>query len=643
MFVILKNGDKKEIEDKSSALDLANSIGISKKSVVAMINGKLMDLSTELHNDDNVSIITMNDKEEVLPIIRHSAAHILAMALREFDHNIKFAIGPTIENGFYYDVKSDVKNFSVEDFSKIEEIMRDIIESALPFERIEIPSDEAIKYFSEKHEDYKVEIINDLNTDMVTLYKIHGNNKYEDFIDLCRGPHIPNTSFMPKDGFKLMNVAGAYWRGDSSKDMLQRIYAVAFLSKKDLNDYTKMIEEAQARDHRKLGVELELFHIDEEASGSVFWLKNGTVLFNTVKDFVFSVIKKYGYFLVQTPTMLNKSLWETSGHWDKFRENMFIVNDGDDKTMAIKPMNCPGHLTIYKNGPVKSYRDLPIRMAEFGLCHRNEPSGSLHGLMRVRAFTQDDAHVFCRKDQIVSETQNICSALKEIYSAFGFNDIHVKFSDRPEKRAGSDEVWDIAEKSLMEAADASGLKYTINKGEGAFYGPKLEFVLKDCLGRDWQCGTLQVDFVLPERFDISYIDNEGNKQRPVMLHRALVGSLERFIGILIENYAGKFPFWLAPVQIAIASITDESSKYASELFEILENKGFRAVLDIDNQKINYKIREHSLKKIPYIIVVGKKEAENKTVSLRKLGHNDTVNMSIDEMIKIFDELMINRQ
>lgn len=630
MIVYLKNNEKFEIEDGASAYDLACKIGIQKKVLVAKINGTLFDLSTRLTEKDTVTLITYSDPEG-MDTLRHSVAHVLAKAIVDhIDTNAKLAIGPSIENGFYYDIKSE-KSLSIDDLPSIEEKMKDIIKQNIPFEKSEMSRDEAIAFFKAKGEKYKVELVESIESEIVGIYKLG------DFVDLCRGPHIPSTSYIPHDAFKLTSVAGAYWRGNSKNDMLQRIYGSVFSNKKEMATYFKMLEEAQARDHRKLGPELDIFHLNDVAPGNVFWLKNGCILFNLIKDYITKVIRKHGYFLVQTPQLMNKSLWETSGHWGKFKENMFIVED-EETTMAIKPMNCPGHIVCYETGAVKSYRDLPIRMAEFGLCHRNESSGSLHGVMRLRAFMQDDGHVFCTPEQIVSETLNICSILKEIYSAFGFNDIEVKFSDRPEKRVGSDEVWDMAEKSLMEAADVAGLSYTINKGEGAFYGPKLEFVLKDCLGRDWQCGTLQVDFNLPERFDIHYIDTDGNKQTPVMLHRAIVGSLERFIGILIENYAGKFPFWLAPVQIAVASVTDESANYAIEVLDLLKGAEFRAIADTENEKINYKIRTHSVKKVPAIVIVGKKEMEEKTISIRCLGSSETVTIKFDEAIDYFKKI-----
>ncbi|MDR0552742.1 MAG: threonine--tRNA ligase [Holosporales bacterium] len=600
------------------------------RPVVAKLEGVILDLS-RVGEVDGAQILTTNDKADVLPVIRHGAAHVMAMALKEIDPGIELAIGPVIENGFYYDFKSK-RIFTVSDFEEIEKVMRDIVNAAIPFKREELSSDEAIKLFSSRNEPFKVELIRDLGVPSVGIYSIG------DFIDLCKGPHVPDTSFIQADAFKLMSVAGAYWRGNSSNDMLQRIYGTAWLDASDMAEHLRMVKEAEARDHRKLGPELDIFNIYEEAVGSIFWLKNGCVLFNLVKEYIAQTIKKHGYFQVQTPQLLSRSLWETSGHWDKFRENMFIVAEEDNRFMAVKPMNCPGHILIYKNGSVKSYRDLPIRMAEFGLCHRNESSGSLHGLMRLRAFMQDDGHIFCSEDQIVSETQNFCSLLKEVYAKFGFADIAVKFSDRPEKRVGSDESWDIAEKALREAADASGLEYSINKGEGAFYGPKLEFVLKDCIGRDWQCGTLQVDFNLPQRFDIGYIDSDGSRKCSVMLHRAVVGSLERFIGILIENYAGKFPFWLSPVQMAVTSITEEAGQYAASIHNSLLEKNFRSVLDIDNEKITYKIRKHSVRKIPAIVIVGKKEMESNTISIRKLGSNETETISVDQMLGYFGEL-----
>ncbi|MDR1390898.1 MAG: threonine--tRNA ligase [Holosporales bacterium] len=629
MIIYLKDKEKFDIEDNSSSYDLACKIGIQKKVLASNINGTLTDLSKKLTPEDMVKLVTDSDPEG-LAILRHSTAHVLAKAILEIDPKAKFAIGPAIENGFYYDFMSQ-KSFSIADLEMIEKKMNDIIKRDIPFTQFTIPKPDAVEYFKKRNQTYKIELINSIESAAVGVYKI------DDFSDLCRGPHIPSTGYIPTDAFKLTSVAGAYWRGDSKNDMLQRIYGTVFPSKKELAIYLKMIEESQARDHRKLGPELDIFHIDDAAPGNVFWLKNGCVIFNLIKEYITKIIKKHDYFLVQTPQLMNQSLWETSGHWEKFQENMFIVKD-DDNMMAIKPMNCPGHIVCYKTGSVKSYRDLPIRMAEFGLCHRNESSGALHGIMRLRAFMQDDGHVFCTPDQIITETLDVCSMLKEIYARFGFTDIKVKFSDRPEKRVGTDDIWDVAENSLMEAANAAGLDYTINKGEGAFYGPKLEFVLKDCLGRDWQCGTLQIDFNLPERFNIHYTDKHGNRQTPVMIHRAIIGSIERFIGVLIENYAGKFPFWLAPIQIAVASLTDESVDYAIEVSKMLESAEFRTLLDIENEKITYKVRAYSLKKIPEIIVVGRREVSDKTITIRSLGSDKTKTILLDEAIQYFKNL-----
>ncbi|MDR1289330.1 MAG: threonine--tRNA ligase [Holosporales bacterium] len=629
LIIISESGsDGYGIDDGASAFDLAVKLGCKKSAIAAEINGIKSDLSTKLKENDSVLFINYSDCDG-LSILRHSTAHVLAKALLEIDETSKLAIGPAISDGFYYDVLS-TRIFSTDDLEMIEGKMRHVIDSKLKFEKSMMKKSDAIKLFEAMGQDFKVELIDGIADEFVGIYRLG------DFVDLCRGPHVPSTSYISVDALKLTSVAGAYWRGDSSKAVLQRIYGTAFPTRREMESHFVFLSDAKARDHRKIGQELEIFHIDDHAPGNIFWLKNGTILFNLVKNKVAAIAEKYGYFFVQTPQLLDKSLWEISGHWEKFRENMYVVNDDcDNTTMAIKPMNCPGHIIVYKNGPVKSYRDLPIRMAEFGLCHRNEPSGSLHGLMRIRAFMQDDGHVFCSSDQIGTETQNFCDALQELYNVFGFTDIVVKFSDRPEKRAGSDEVWDIAEKSLKDAADAAGLDYTVNRGEGAFYGPKLEFVLKDSLGREWQCGTLQVDFVLPTRFNTYYIDRNGKKQTPVMLHRAIVGSLERFIGILIEHYAGKFPFWLAPVQIVIASVTDESAEYAKDVFTRLRDHGFRVILDIENEKITYKIREHFVQKVPFIVVVGKNEAQNETVSVRALGSDDTKEVSVLDMFSYF--------
>ena len=630
MIVYLKGGEELEIANGSSAYDVACKIGMQKKVVAANINGTTTDLKTTLTDKDTVTLLTYQDAEG-LEVLRHSTAHVMAKAILDcVKEDAKLAIGPSIENGFYYDMMLST-TLTADDLPKIEARMREIIKQDLLFEKSSMSKAEAFEYFKSRGQKYKVELIEGIDAETVGIYKLG------DFVDLCRGPHVPSTKYIPAEAIKLTSVAGAYWRGDSENDMLQRVYGTVFPTKKETEAYFKMLEEAQARDHRKLGVKLGIFHLDEVAPGNVFWLKNGTIIFNLIKDYITKVIGKHNYFVVQTPQLMNKSLWETSGHWEKFKENMFIVED-DETPMAIKPMNCPGHIICYQTGAVKSYRDMPIRMAEFGLCHRNESSGSLHGVMRLRAFMQDDAHIFCTPEQIVSETKDICSILKEIYGTFGFTDIKVKFSDRPAKRVGSDEVWDLAEKSLTDAADAAGLSYTLNKGEGAFYGPKLEFVLKDCLGRDWQCGTLQVDFNLPQRFGITYIDADGARKTPVMIHRAIVGSIERFIGILIEHYAGKFPFWLAPTQIVVASVTDESAEYARKVAQLLRDADYRVELDTENEKINYKIRHHFLMKVPAVVIIGKKEATECTLSIRMLGSDKTETISLDKMVKYFKEL-----
>jgi threonyl-tRNA synthetase len=563
-----------------------------------------------------------------IDILRHSTAHVLAAAVQRLYPDVQFAIGPSIANGFYYDFKHSC-TFSIDDLATIESKMLAIIEEDLPFEQSLMPKSEAIEMFSKAGQPFKAELAESIPEDVVTIYKVG------DFVDLCRGPHVERTSCIPRDAFKLTSVSGAYWRGDSSRDSLQRIYGTTFQTAAELERHLEILRESQARDHRKLGCDLEIFHIDDSAPGGIFWLKNGTILYDLIKSHLANVIRQNGYFIVQTPQILNKSLWETSGHWEKFRENMFVI-ELKDGTMAVKPMNCPGHVIVYKTGAVKSYRDLPIRMAEFGVCHRNEPSGSLHGLMRTRAFVQDDGHIFCAPEQIISETKIFCKMLQDVYETFGFSEIAVKFSDRPAKRAGSDDIWDVAEKSLIEATDAAGLSYTVNKGEGAFYGPKLEFVLRDSLEREWQCGTLQVDFVLPERFGIHYIDASGERKTPVIIHRAIVGSLERFIGILLEHHGGKLPFWLAPLQIVVATVTEETCEYAGEVTALLQGLGFRVSLDVDNEKITYKIRKHSALKVPVIIILGQKEKKDGTVSVRRLGSNETEVVALSDCDEYFE-------
>ena len=583
--------------------------GLAKAALAIKVDGLMKDLSFVIEKDCNLSIVTAKD-DDALDLLRHDAAHVMAQAVQELFPETQVTIGPSIENGYYYDFARE-KPFSTDDFDAIEEKMMSIVDRDLKFIREVWSRDKAIKFFNDKGEVYKAELIKaiPMNED-VTIYK------QGEWTDLCRGPHLPSTGKLGKN-FKLMKLAGAYWRGDSNNEMLQRIYGTAWADKKQLKNYLTMLEEAEKRDHRRLGREMDLFHIQEEAPGAAFWHPKGWKLYRTVQDYIRKKLEIAGYHEVNTPQLVNKSLWEDSGHWDKFREAMFVT-ETEDKSLAIKPMNCPCHVQIFRQG-TKSYRDLPLRMAEFGSCHRNEPSGSLHGLMRVRAFTQDDAHIFCTEDQITEETKNFCDLLMSVYKDFGFKEIIIKFSDRPEMRSGSNDTWDKAEQALTDAVDAAGYKYDLNPGEGAFYGPKLEFVLRDAIGRDWQCGTLQVDFVLPERLDAVYIGEDGKKHRPVMLHRAILGSFERFIGILIENYSGRFPFWLAPLQIIVATITDEVIPYAEKVLSQLKFQGLAASADFRNEKINYKIREHSAAKVPIIMVLGLREAEEETVAMRRLG------------------------
>jgi threonyl-tRNA synthetase len=623
--IYLKDGSVRSYDQLATGLEIAASISnsLAKDAVAIRVDDVLKDLTQLVPDGSTIEIITKKDTA-ALEVLRHDAAHVMAEAVQELYPGTQVTIGPAIENGFYYDFHRTIP-FTPDDLLKIEAKMHEIVKRDEKIERIEMPRDEAIDFFTKKGELFKAEIIKDIPAgQIISLYR------QGEFIDLCRGPHLPSTSRLGK-AFKLMSVAGSYWRGDHRNAKLQRIYGTAWASEQQLKDYLTQLEEAEKRDHRRLGNELDLFHLQEEAPGSVFWHPNGWSIYQTLESFVRKKLNRDGYVEVKTPQILDSSFWQASGHWDKFRENMFVV-ESEDKLMAIKPMNCPCHIQIFKQG-IKSYRDLPLRMAEFGSCHRNEPSGALHGLMRVRAFVQDDAHIFCTPEQIISETQQFCELLKEIYASFGFTDIRIKFSDRPEKRAGSDENWDKAETALREAATAAELDFSDNPGEGAFYGPKLEFVLRDAIGRDWQCGTLQVDFILPERLDANYIAEDGKKYRPVMLHRAILGSFERFIGVLIEHYAGKFPLWLAPVQVAVTTITGEADPYAIEVAKLLKDAGLRVTLDIRNEKINYKIRELSLKKIPLVFVVGKREAENRDVAIRRLGGESQEVMNLEAAIK----------
>ena len=571
-------------------------------------------------------LLINRESEEELDIIRHDCAHVLAEAVQSLFPGTQVTIGPTIENGFYYDFSRE-KPFTSDDLTVIEKKMHKIVDKGENFKREVWTQKEAIDYFSKKGETYKVELINDIpETEEITIYR------QGDWLDLCRGPHSLSTKNIG-EGFKLTKVAGAYWRGDSSKTMLTRIYGTAWRNKKELEEYLIQLDEAEKRDHRKLGKEMNLFHFQEEAPGAVFWHPKGWYLFQSLINYMRKRQEDADYVETNTPDLLDRSLWETSGHWEKFGENMFTTEAKEDRVFAIKPMNCPGAVEVYKQG-LKSYRDLPLRMAEFGKVHRYEPSGALHGLMRVRAFTQDDAHIFCTEDQITTESKNVCDLILSIYKDFGFENVRINYSDRPKKRVGSDDIWDKAEKALMDAAEATGLKYSLNSGDGAFYGPKLDFILRDAIGRDWQCGTLQVDLNLPGRLSATYIGEDGQKKTPVMLHRALFGSLERFTGILIEHYAGHLPFWLSPLQIIIATITSDSDIYADNIFNQLKDSGLRVEKDIRNEKIGYKIREHSAAKIPVIMVIGKKESENKTVSVRRLGSEKNEIYKIDEILKI---------
>jgi len=620
--ITLPDGSKREFDKPVSGADVAADIGpgLAKAALAVRVGGEMKDLSTVIDADAEIAIVTAKD-EDALELLRHDCAHVMAEAVKELFPGTQVTIGPNIENGFYYDFARD-EPFVPEDLEKIEARMHEIVKRDEPVTREVWDRAEAIKFFKDKGEHYKAEIIEGIPGDEeVSLYR------QGDFIDLCRGPHLPSTGKLGK-AFKLTKLAGAYWRGDSKNEMLQRIYGTCWAEKKQLKAYLHMLEEAEKRDHRRLGREMSLFHLQDVAAGAVFWHPKGWTLYRTLRSYMRERLNAEGYIEVNTPQMVDRVLWEASGHWDKFREHMF-TSDVEDKVLGLKPMNCPCHVQIFKQG-ITSYRDLPIRMAEFGACHRNEPSGALHGLMRLRAFVQDDAHIFCTEDQITSETQAFCRLLQSVYKDLGFEDVIVKFSDRPEVRAGSDETWDKAERALQDATTATGLETELNPGDGAFYGPKLDFVLRDAIGRDWQCGTLQVDFVLPERLDAHYIGEDGEKHRPVMLHRAILGSFERFLGILIEHYAGKFPLWLAPLQVVVATITFEADDYATRVHAALCEAGLKAELDIRNEKINYKIREHSVAKVPIILVIGAKEAADGTVAMRRLGGKDQENLVLKE-------------
>ena len=625
------DGATRDYDAGVTAMEVAKGIskGLAKKVLAAKLDGKLVDASLPINDNAKIELVTADDPEG-LELIRHDAAHVLAEAVQELFPGTQVTIGPVIENGFYYDFYRD-EPFSDEDFAAIEKKMAFIINRNDKFERIVMDRNEAIKTFKDMGEDFKAELIEDLPEDeVITIYK---QGKW---FDLCLGPHLPSTGKVGK-AFKLMKVAGAYWRGDADKAQLQRIYGTAWASQEDLDAHLHMLAEAEKRDHRRLGKQLGLFHMQPEAQGMVFWHDKGAELWRVVEDYIRRRTRSANYQEVKTPLLLNNKLWQESGHWDKFRENMFVseVSHGShDEVHALKPMNCPAHVQIFIQG-MKSYRDLPLRMAEFGCCHRNEPTGALHGIMRVRGFTQDDGHIFCREDQITDETKSFITLLKSVYEDFGFDNLKVKFSDRPETRAGTDETWDKSEGALMDAVNAAGLEVELNPGEGAFYGPKLEFVLRDAIGRDWQCGTLQVDFVVPDRLSASYIGDDDQRHVPVMLHRAILGSMERFIGILIENYSGKFPLWLSPIQIVIATITSGADDYAEAAAETLRAAGLRVEADLRNEKINYKIREHSAdRKIPVIAVVGMKEAEEGKLALRRLGSRDQEIVTLEDAVKM---------
>ncbi len=629
--ITLPDGNTLDFPKKVTGLEVAEKISksLAKQALIMSVNGELKDLYFPINKDSSVRIFTAKDPEG-LDAIRHDTTHIMAMAVQELFPGTKLAIGPAIKDGFYYDFSRE-EPFTPKDLEKIEIKMKEIIEKDEKTRREVWEREETKKHYSKLGEKYKVELVDMIpENNEVSIY-YHG-----DWYDLCKGPHLLSTGRIGKY-FKLTKVAGAYWRGDSKNEMLQRIYGTGWASQKDLDNYLKRIEEAEKRDHRKLGKEMDLFHFREESPGSVFWHEKGWALFQKLINYMRAKQDIAGYKEVNTPEVLDRQLWEKSGHWEKYGENMYTSQTPDEKVFAIKPMNCPGHIQVFNQG-LKSYRDLPLRITEFGKVHRYEPSGALHGLLRVRAFTQDDAHIFCSEDQITSECLEVTNLILEIYKDLGFENVILKYADRPEVRVGEDLVWDKAEASLLEAVKASKLEYSINKGEGAFYGPKIEFVLRDAIGRDWQCGTLQVDLNLPGRLDASYIDKDGTKKVPVMLHRALFGSLERFIGILIENYAGKFPFWLSPSQTVVIPIAEEFNDYAKKVSEQIKQAGMSSIVDLKNHNLNYKIRDHSLAKIPILLICGKKEVDSNSVTIRRLDSNKQENMELKKFLKTFSAL-----
>ena len=632
MKLTLPDKSIRELPEGSSGYDLAKDIGsgLAKAAIALSVDGKQQDLHDVIHEDCSVSVITI-ESHDGLEIMRHTlAAQVLARALKNLYPDSKLAIGPTIENGFYYDVECS-ETISIDDLEKIEKEMHNIVKSKSSITKKLSSKSDALNVFKSLGESYKQDIINDSEqeNDFQLYYQDNG-----EFVDLCRGPHLPNLSFI--GAFKLTKVSGAYWKGDSNNKMLTRIYGTAWNTEKELNKYLHELEEAEKRDHRKIGKEMDLFHFQDEAPGMVFWHSDGWTIYRNLRNFVRSRLQESGYIEVNTPQVIDRKLWEASGHWDKYRENMFITEIDEEhanekRVNALKPMNCPGHVQIYNQG-IKSYKDLPLKYAEFGLCHRYERSGTMHGLMRVRAFTQDDGHIFCTENQIESETGLFIEFLSSLYSDLGFKEFDIKLSTRPEMRVGSDEIWDKAEASLESAIKNLGYPYRIDEGDGAFYGPKLDFVLTDAIGRDWQCGTFQLDFNLAERLDAQYVGEDGNKHYPVMIHRAVLGSFERFIGILIENYAGKLPFWLAPKQVVVASIISDVNDYAEEIANRLKKQGIRAEVDLRNEKIGYKVREHSTRKVPFIFAIGNNEKAEKSVSIRQIGSTETSSMSLDEGI-----------
>ena len=630
-IITLPDGNNLTFSDKVTGLDVAEKISksLAKQAMVISVDGDLKDLDFLIEKDCSIKIFTSKNPEG-LETIRHDTAHILAMAVQELFPGTQVTIGPVIENGFYYDFARK-EPFTEDDLEKIENKMKEIVDRNEITKREVWERNKAISHFKEKGETYKAELIEAIpENEDVSIY-FHG-----DWHDLCRGPHLSSTGKIGKF-FKLTKVSGAYWRGDSNNEMLQRIYGTSWATQKDLDEYLKRIEEAEKRDHRKLGKEMDLFHFREESPGSVFWHEKGWALFQKLINYMRARQDAAGYKEVNTPEILDRQLWEKSGHWEKYGENMYTSETPDEKVFAIKPMNCPGHIQVFNQG-LKSYRDLPLRITEFGKVHRYEPSGALHGLLRVRAFTQDDAHIFCSEDQITSECLEVTNLILDIYKDLGFENVILKYADRPDVRVGDDEVWDKAEASLLDAVKASKLEYSINKGEGAFYGPKIEFVLRDAIGRDWQCGTLQVDLNLPGRLDASYVDKDGSKKVPVMLHRALFGSLERFIGILIENYAGKFPFWISPLQTMVIPISEEFNDYAVKVSKKIKDVGISSSVDLKNNNLNYKIRDHSLAKIPVLLICGKKEVDSSSVTIRRLDSNKQENMDIDQFLKTFSAL-----